>query len=105
MDLDLSSEITEIVNSEIGEDATLTTASPAGSTEVRIIFDKDYDPADLGSEVDWSAYSYVAKGLATDFTNAKQNDSLTINGTAYNIEDKYETDEGWAFLPLTINNL
>lgn len=104
MDLDLSAEITEIVNGETGTDATLTTASPSGSAELRVIFNQDYSPADVGADVDWSAYTFLAKGLATDFTNAKQNDTLAVGGVDYNIEDKYETDDGWAYMPLTINN-
>lgn len=104
MDLDLSAEITEIVNSETGTDATLTTASPSGTADVRVIFTKDYSPADVGADVDWSAYTFLAKGLKSDFTDAKQNDSLTIGGVDYNIEDKYETDDGWAYMPLSINN-
>lgn len=104
MDLDLSTEITEILNSETGSDATLTTASPAGSASVRVLLDKNYVPKDIGDDVNWSAYEFVARGLAADFTNAKQNDTITCAGVAYNIEDKYETDDGWAVMPLTINN-
>lgn len=104
MDLDLTAEITEILNSEMGSDATLTTASPAGSASVRVMFNKDYIPKNVGDDVNWSAYDCYARGLADTFTNAKQNDSLLIDGVTYNIEDKYETDEGWAVMPLTINN-
>lgn len=104
MDLDLSSEITEILNSEIGTDATLTTASPSGTADVRVIFTKDYEPTDVGDTVKWSSYTFMAKGLATDFTDAKQNDTLEIGGVGYNIEDKYESDDGWVYMPLTIDN-
>lgn len=105
MDLDLTSEITEILNSELASDATLTTASPAGSASVRIFFDKSYAPKDIGEDVDWSGYNFFARGLAATFTDAKQNDSLLIGGVTYNIEDKYETEEGWCVMPLTINNV
>jgi hypothetical protein len=104
MDLDLSSEITEILNSEIGTNATLTTASPSGTADVRVIFTKDYDPTDVGDTVKWSSYSFMAKGLPSDFTDAKQNDTLAVGGVDYNIEDKYETDDGWVYLPLTTSN-
>ena len=104
MDLDLSAEIIEILESEIGSDATLTTASPSGSAEVRIIFNKEFDPIDVGSDVNWSSYNFMAKGLIADFTDAKQNDTLAVAGVDYNIEDKYETDDGWMMMPLTIDN-
>lgn len=104
MDLDLTDEITEIVNGETGVDMVLTTASPAGTAAVRGLFYKNYVPKDIGENVDWSAYAFTVRGLAATFTNAKQNDTLTIAGVDYNIEDKYETDEGWCVLPLTINN-
>jgi len=104
MDLDLSSEITEILNSEVGSNATLTTASPPGTVDVRVIFTKDYSPTDVGSDVDWSSYAFMAKGLASEFTDAKQNDTLAVGGVDYNIEEKYETDDGWCYLPLTIDN-
>ena len=104
MDLDLSSEITEILNSEIGTNATLTTASPSGTADVRVIFTKDYDPTDVGDTVKWSSYTFMAKGLKSDFTDAAQNDTLAVGGVDYNIEDKYETDDGWVYLPLTTSN-
>lgn len=104
MDLSLSSEITEILESEIGSDATLTTASPAGSAELRVIFTKNYEPTEVSPDIDWSSYAFMAKGLASEFTDAKQNDTLAIGGVDYKIEDKYETDDGWAYMPLTISN-
>lgn len=104
MDLDLSSEITEIVQSELGSDATLTTASPSGSSSVRGLLDRNYSPQGIGDDVDWSSYEFVFRGLATDFTNAKQNDTLIINGVTYTVEDKYTTIDGWAVMPLTVPN-
>lgn len=104
MDLDLGSEITEIVNSEIGSDVVLTTASPSGVANVRGLLDRSYAPQDIGDDVNWSSYDFVLRGLAEDYTNAKQNDSVLIAGVTYNIEDKYVTIENWAVMPLTINN-
>lgn len=104
MDLDLSSEITEIVRGEVGSDATLTTASPSGSSSVRLLLDRSYAPQGVGDDVNWSSYEFVARGLATDFTNAKQNDTLLIDGVTYTIEDKYVNIDGWAIMPLTVPN-
>lgn len=104
MDLDLTSEITEIINSETGSDAVLTTASPAGTANIRVLLEQSYNPKGIGDDVDWSGYQFFARGLAENLVNAKQNDSLEIAGVEYNIEDKYETIDGWCVLPLTINN-
>lgn len=104
MDLNLTNEITEIVNSEIGSDATLTTASPSGSSSVRGVFSKSYAPVGIADDVDWSAYEFLFKGLESDFTNAQQNDTLLIDSVTYTIEDKYTTIDGWAYMPLMIDN-
>jgi len=104
MDADFDSEITQILNEIIGSDATFTTASPAGSFEDRVIFDQDYEPTEVSPGIDWSSYRFIIKGKASNLTDVKQNDSVVIDGIEYNIEDKYESKDGWAYMPLTISN-
>lgn len=104
MGLLTTAELTEIVNGEDGIDGTLTTASPAGTASVRLLFRKNFFEKDIGDDVGWSGYEFKALGVPETFTNAKQNDTILINGVTYNIRDKYETDDGWCVLPLMINN-
>jgi len=104
MDADFSSEIGQITSEIFGNDATFTTASPVGSFEERVIFDQDYEPTEVSPGIDWSSYRFMIKGKASNLTNVKQNDSVVIDGIEYNIEDKYESKDGWAYMPLSINN-
>ena len=104
MDLDLTDEINEILDSEIGSDATLTTASPSGVSSVRVIFTKSYLPVDVADKVNWSGYDIIARGLAENFVNAKQDDTLLVGSVTYRIEDTYETNDGWIYLSLTVPN-
>ena len=100
MDLDLSSEVDEIINSEIGSDAILVTASPSETKTIRVIFHTQFS---LGDEMDtqYPVYEHWADCKTSDVTNAAQNDKLTVAGTEYNIEYPEPVDGSWTILRLS----
>lgn len=103
MDLDFTNECDEIINSEIGSDAILITANPSETKTIRVVFhfqqtiDDQYD-------VEYPVIEHWAECKSSDVLNAVKNDSLTVNGTQYNIEYP-ETQEGnWTILRLSVPN-
>ena len=100
MDLDLSAEALEIINSEIGINAILETATPSEVTNIRVIFHKEYSVEDNFESVE-EAFQLWVECKASDVTNALQDDTITINGIEYNIESVEPSQGGWTILRLT----
>lgn len=100
MDLDFSNDVSEIINSEIGNDAILTTASPSAVTNIRVVFHKEYSVEENFDSAE-EAYQLWCECKATDVTGAAQNDTITINSTDYNIESVELSETGWTILRLT----
>jgi len=100
MDLDLSAEANEIVESEIGIDAILNTASPAEETNIRVVFHKEYSTEE-NLDYEEEAYQLWVECKASDVTNAAQNDTITISSIEYNIESVELAQSGWTILRLT----
>lgn len=100
MDLDLSAEANEIVESEIGVDAILETATPDESKSIRVVFHKEYSTEE---NIDYQeeAYQYWVECKAVDVTNAVQNDTIIISNVEYNIESIELAQAGWTVLRLT----
>lgn len=102
MDLDLSAEVKEINNSEVGEDLILQTTSPAEIKTIRGVFHQQYsqDESFDGAE---EAYEYWVECGAADVINARQNDSITRLGVVYNIETRELMQSAFTILRLTVN--
>lgn len=97
--MDLSLPIDDFLNSEFGSAATLTTASPSGSSSIRCIFYNPY-AANRVSEIEIEGSRPYADCKATDVTNAAQDDTLTESSIVYTIDEIQPEDDGWTRLIL-----
>lgn len=103
MDLSFTSEVDEIINSEIGNDAILITATPAETKSIRVVFHTQFS---VGGDYDVETpiYEHWADCKTSDVSNAVKNDSLTVGGVAYNIEYPEVQDGSWTILRLSVPN-
>lgn len=100
MDLDFTSEVNEIINSEIGDDAILIITSTGEVKTIRVVFHKEYSVEDNFDSVE-EAYQLWCECKTSDVTDAAQNDTITINSVDYNVESVELSEGGWTILRLT----
>lgn len=100
MDLNLINEIDEILSSEIGDDAILTTSSPEEVKQIRVVFHKEFS-VETDMETQWEAYQVFAECKSADVIFAQQDDTITINSKTYKIKYIELTESGWTILRLS----
>lgn len=98
MDLDLSDDQSEIVNDEIGCNATLSNGEI-----IRCIFRNQYASGDVQS-LSIEGNRPYARCLTSDVSNVAQGQTFTIGETEYKIDEIQPDDTGWTVIILYKQN-
>jgi hypothetical protein len=104
MDLDLSSEITEILNSEGGCDITITDVSASTSADIRAIWREPFEVNDL-NDLDMEGSLPYVKCKSSEVSHLIQDDTVTRRSIIYKIknlepDDVNDPDWGWTRINL-----
>jgi hypothetical protein len=89
----------EILNSEMSEEAKVTTDTRI--KYIRVVFLTDY----IGEEMldqRREAYKHYCYCKASDVEDVKQDDMMEIKGVKYNIEAKRLRSDSWAVIDLSL---
>ena len=101
MDQDFTTEITEVINSPIGCNAVVKTAS-SGSKNIRVVFHNSYITNRV-TDIEWEGSEPYVDCLGTDVEHVVQNDTILIKNVEYRIEVPQPLDDGWTRLILSVN--